>query len=198
MSLSDYDGQKAAVASIQRRLDGQLDTIRNTRSYSDAGRKAEMAKAVLAARAQVEGLKSEFAAERETRRKNLERIAFGIIGEPSAFDLMAARDAQDRAAKISTAEDAKAMLHRANQSNDESLAKAVAQAAFNKGWTEVANDYADMWGKRGALDLLADTNAGPRTTLADTTVFRIRNPAELGLGLESDSTLNNLVKDAAG
>lgn len=89
MSLRDYFGKKAAVASIQRRLDEQLDTIRNTGSYSDAGRKAEMAKAVLAARAQVEKL-SEFVAERETRRKNLERIAFGIIGEPSAFDLMAA------------------------------------------------------------------------------------------------------------
>ena len=198
MSLEDYDDKKAAVARIQRRLDEQLDTIRNTRSYSDKGRKAEMAKAVLAARAQVEELRSGFVAERETRRKNLERIAFGIIGEPSAFDLMAARDAQDRAAKISTAEDAKAMLHRANQSNDESLAKAVAQAAFNKGWTEVANNFADMWDKRGALDLLGDTNAGRNTTLADATVFRIRNPAELGLGLESESTLNNLVKDAAG
>ena len=44
------------------------------------------------------------------------------------------------------------------------------------------------------LDLLADTNAGPRTTLADSTVFRIRNPAELGLGFESESTLENLVK----
>ena len=64
--LSDYDGQKAAVARIQRRLDGQLDTIRNTRAYSDTGRKTEMAKAVLAARAQVEKLKSEFVAERET------------------------------------------------------------------------------------------------------------------------------------
>ena len=70
-----------------------------------------MAKAVLAARAQVEKLRSEFVAERETRRRNLERIAFGIVGEPTAFDqptafdLMAMRDAQDRAAKISTAED---------------------------------------------------------------------------------------------
>lgn len=64
-----------------------------------------MAKAVLAARAQVEKLRSEFVAERETRRRNLERIAFGIVGEPTAFDLMAMRDVQDRAAKISTAED---------------------------------------------------------------------------------------------
>ena len=64
-----------------------------------------MAKAVLASRAQVEKLRSEFVAERETRRRNLERIAFGIVGEPTAFDLMAMRDAQDRAAKISTAED---------------------------------------------------------------------------------------------
>ena len=61
-----------------------------------------MAKAVLAARAQVEKLRSEFVAERETRRRNLERIAFGIVGEPTDDGT---RDAQDRAAKISTAED---------------------------------------------------------------------------------------------
>ena len=197
MSLSDYDGQKAAVASIQRRLDGQLDTIRNTRSYSDAGRKAEMAKAVLAARAQVERLKSEFAAERETRRDNLHRIIFGSPSGASASELIANRDAQDRAAQVSTPEDAKAMLRRANQNGDESLARAVAESAFHRGWAEVAQDYADQVGKRGALEMLADTNVGPRTTLADSTVFRIRNPAELGLGLESESTLDNLAKGVA-
>ena len=74
----------------------------------------------------------------------------------------------------------------------------MAESAFHRGWAEVARDYADQVGKRGTLDLLADTNAGRNTTLADAAVFRIRNPAELGLGLESESTLNNLVKDAAG
>ena len=133
MSLSDYDGQKAAVASIQRRLDGQLDTIRNTRSYSDAGRKAEMAKAVLAARAQVERLKSEFAAERETRRDNLHRIIFGSPSGASASEMIANRDARDRAAQISTPEDAKEMLRRANQNGDESLARRWRRVLFIEG-----------------------------------------------------------------
>ena len=49
-SLLAYEpGEKTAVAGIQRCLDGQLDSIRSNRSYSDTGRKTEMAKAVLAA-----------------------------------------------------------------------------------------------------------------------------------------------------
>ena len=52
-ALSDDAGQKAAVAGSQRCVDEQLDSIRSNHSYSDTGRKTEMAKAVLASRAQV-------------------------------------------------------------------------------------------------------------------------------------------------
>ena len=180
----DYDGKKAAVASIQRRLDGQLDAIRSTRSYSDAGRKAEMAKAVLAARAQVEKLRREFVAERETRRKNLDRIVVRNHRRAKAFDLIATRDAQDRAAKISTAEDAKAMLHRANQSDDESLAKAVAQAAFNKGWTEVANNFADMWASA------EPSTCSPTPTLGRARLWPTPRSSESGTPQNSDSGWN--------
>jgi hypothetical protein len=60
MAISDYDGKKAAVATIQRQMDQQLDVIRRNNSYSDAGRRTEMAKAVLDARAVVDKMKSEF------------------------------------------------------------------------------------------------------------------------------------------
>ena len=198
MSLSDYDDQKAAVARIQRRLDEQLDTIRNTRSYSDAGRKAEMAKAVLAARAQVEKLRSEFVAERETRRDNLHRIIFGSPSGASASELIANRDAQDRAAQISTPEDAKAMLHRANQTNDESLARAVARVLFIEGGQRWLRTTQTRWASAEPSTCSPTPTPARAPRLADATVFRIRNPAELGLGLESESTLNNLVKDAVG
>jgi hypothetical protein len=184
MAISDYDGKKAAVASIQRQLDEQLDTIRRNRSYSDAGRKTEMAKAVVAARAHVDKMRSDFIAERETRRQNLGRIVFGNSGA-EASELIADRDAQDRAAQIPGPEDAKAMLHRANQNGDDSLARAVAEAAFRRGWLEVSQDYADQAGKRTALDMLIDTNTGPRTKLADSVVFRLRNPEELASATES-------------
>jgi hypothetical protein len=192
MAISDYDGKKAAVASIQSQLNEQLDAIRRNRSYSDAGRKTEMAKAVLAARAHVDKMKSDFVAERKTRSQNLYRIVFGNFSGGEASEVIAHRDAQDRAARIPGPEDAKAMLHRANQNGDDSLARAVAEAAFRRGWLEVSQDYADQAGKRSALDLLMETNSGPRTTLADSVVFRVRNPEELGTATEP--TLRDLAQ----
>jgi hypothetical protein len=191
MALSDYDAPKASIASIQRRLNETVEGIRANRSFTPQGRKVEMAKAVLTARNQTEKLKAEFVAAREARRTNLERIVFGIVGEPTASDLIAHRDAQDRAASLTGSDEAAAVLRRANQSNDESLAKAVAQAAFQRGWTEVANNYADMWDKRACLDMLTDTHAGPNTVTADAVTFRIRAPEELG-PLPGDSDLENL------
>jgi hypothetical protein len=185
MPISDYYGKKAAVATIQRQVDEQLDVIRRNKSYSDEGRNAEMAKVLFAARARVAEMKSEVAADRETRRNNLHRIVFGVVGQPSAFDLIATRDAQDRASRISTIDEAMAMLHRANQTGDETLAKATAEQAFDKGWTDVANKYADATGKRGALDRLAEANEGRYTRLADAIVFQIRNPKELASATES-------------
>jgi hypothetical protein len=44
MPLSDYDGQKAAVADIHHGFDEQLNNIRSNRSDSDAGRKTEVRK----------------------------------------------------------------------------------------------------------------------------------------------------------
>lgn len=90
------------------------------------------------------------------------------------------------------ADDATAMLRRANQHGDESLAVAVAGAAFQRGSIGVAQEYADQAGKRGALDLLIDATPGRFTNLADSTVFRIRNPEELSTAAEP--TLRDLAQ----
>lgn len=120
----------------------------------------------------------DFVAERETRRQNLSRIVFGVVGQSSAFDSIAMRDAQDRASTLSTIDEATAMLHRANHTGDEMLAKATAHSAFDLGWTGVANQYADATGKREALDCLTEANEGRYSRLVDSMVFGVRNPAE--------------------
>jgi hypothetical protein len=151
-----------------------------------------MAKAVLAARGHVGEMRSDFVAQRETRNQNLHRIVFGTVSGGEASELIANRDAQDRAAQLATAEDAKAMLRRADQNGDNSLGRAVAEAAYRRGWLEISQDYADQAGKRGALDLLIETDTGPCTTLADSAVFRVRSPHELGTA--SESTLRDLAQ----
>jgi hypothetical protein len=192
MGISEYDGPTARVDSIQRQLDEHLDAIRGQRSFSDAGRKTEMAKSVLAARAHVEEMKSEFVAEREARREGLSRIVFGNTYELEGSDVIVNRDAQDRAAQLATADDAKAMLRRATQNGDDSLARAVAEAAFNHKWFEVAQDYAEQTGKEGALDLLVEAQNQPHAKLGDAVVFRIKNPEELSDA--SEPMLRNLAQ----
>ena len=196
MALSDYDPQKAAVSRVQSRLDEKLEAIRSIRGYSEAGRKTEMAKAVVAARAEVENMKEQFVAERNTRRDDLHRSLFGASGRASASELIADRDAQDRATQLDSSEAAAAMLARANRNGDGSLCKAVAEHAFQHGWAEVAQDYADQAEKRSTLNELTDSNIGPRTMLADSVIFRVRPPAELGLGLDPEALVANLAKDA--
>ena len=196
MALSDYDPQKAAVSRVQSRLDEKIEAIRSIRGYSEAGRKTEMAQAVVAARAEVEAMKKEFVAERNTRRDDLHRSLFGASGRASASELIADRDAQDRAAQLDSPDAAATMLARANRNGDGSLARATAEHAFQRGWSEIAQDYADQAEKRSTLDMLNDTNAGPRTVLADSVIFRVRPPSELGLGLDPEAVVANLAKDA--
>jgi hypothetical protein len=192
MGISEYEGPTARVASIQRQLDQDLDAIRGQRSFSNAGRKAEMAKSVLAARSSVEKMKAQFVAEREARQKGLSKIVFGNARELEGADVIAGRDAQDRAARLTTPDEATAMLRRASQSGDDSLARAVAEAAFNNGWREVAQDYAQQTGKAGALDMLVEAQNHPHTKLGDAVVFRIKNPEELSDA--SEPMLRNLAQ----
>ena len=69
---------------------------------------AKHGKRYLEAREKIIKMKADFVGERERRRTNLERIAFGIVGDATPADLMAHRDAQDRAARIDSEEEAAA------------------------------------------------------------------------------------------
>jgi hypothetical protein len=73
----------------------------------------------------------------------------GIAGDQVAA-ATSLRDAQDRASQLDDPEDAAAMMTRALQSNDELMARAVLQAAYNQAqspfggaWAPVVQQYAD-------------------------------------------------------
>ncbi|MCZ8380352.1 hypothetical protein O6P37_15900 [Mycobacterium sp. CPCC 205372] len=185
MQNTEYEEPAIAVAAIQRELDRQVDAIRSQRSFSDAGRKTELAKSVLAARERVQQMRSDFASEREQRREDLLRYLFNDSYLLDGSDLIAHRDAQDRADQLTTSDEAMAMLNRANLHSDDSLASAVAEAAFNKGWTEVCERYATLTGKASALRELVGSHIGRHNSLADSVVFRIRNPKELSTANEA-------------
>lgn len=181
------------MAAIQARLTNRTEEIRNSRRYSDQGKRTELAKLVREARTQRDELKKTYIAERETRRETLQRILFGIPGEATAEQLMIMRDSRDRAMKLKGPDDAATHLSLALQAGDRYLAQAIAMVATDKGWHEVIDTYADRApaGTRASLEELADIHTGPRTSSVDNIVFRLREPEELR-SFKSDSDLERL------
>jgi len=64
MALSDYLAARAKVADIQQRLNAAIGDIRANESFSEQGRRQEMAKVALKAKQDAEALKERFVAER--------------------------------------------------------------------------------------------------------------------------------------
>jgi hypothetical protein len=105
--------------------------------------------------------------------------------------LIAIRDAQDRAEKITSEDDATAMLHRATQTNDATLASAIGLRAYNRGWTDVATSWANAWDKTVFMDAFSAVPGGKNTAMADAAIFRVAHPQELA-GMVGDVDLENL------
>jgi hypothetical protein len=182
MALKHYEESRGKVSRIQLRLNQAIEDIRSNQAYSPEGRRGEMAKATLEASKEAQALKAEFVAARESRRESLEKRLFGLLGSPTATELMVMRDSGDRAATLESAEDAQLKLKLANQAGDTFMAKAIAQVAATKGWGEVVETYAAIapLGTRAGLEELAAIPAGPRTNIGDAATFSIRPPQELG------------------
>lgn len=174
---------RTEIARIQSRLNDNVAAIRNSRDYTDRGKRAEIDRLVREARTQADKLKTEHITKRESRRATLEKIIFGIPGEPTADQIIIQRDSRDRAAKIKMPADARKQLTAAQRSGDHAMAQAIALVASQNGWREILDAYAEQApaGTRASLDELAELPSGPRTTFSDNAVFTIREPADHGV-----------------
>jgi hypothetical protein len=168
------------VAGLQRQLDQTVAGIRSNKSLNHAGRRREIARATLEARKQAAKHKAEFVAERERQRDAMARIAFGSYTDNNGSDLIAARDARDRADGLETPEAAQKMLDAAFLNSDEPLAKAVAAKAYSRGRRDVFDRYGSMFDRQHFIDKLDELPSGPNTSTADNIMFHIRAPREVG------------------
>jgi hypothetical protein len=122
----------------------------------------------------------------------------GIAGDQVAAAL-SLRDAADRAYQLDNPEDAAAMMTRALQSNDELMARAVLQAAYNlaqspigTAWVPVVQQYADArpLAETKIDELFAITR--PPATAAEMIAFTLPNVAGLP---ENDYQLQQIADD---
>lgn len=181
MGLQQYDEVKQKVAAIQQRLDNAVREIRDNQSFSESGRRGEMAQAVLQAKKDADSLRDKFIAARSMRRESLQKSLFGDLSTASALDVSNMRDADDRAERLETVDAAQSLLERARDRGDGVLARAVARHAFNRGWRDVIDTYGEQAGTftRDQLAELSDIPSGHRTNMADDVIFRVRSPQEI-------------------
>jgi len=124
--------------------------------------------------------------------RRLTQTAFGIDDlAGNAVDRAAAsvsyRDAQDRVAKLEQPNEAAALLERAENSNDELLARAIAQRAFEQrsfdpSWSDLLDEYLATRPKaQAAVGALLAGSAAPQ--IRDLFAWVLPVPSELaGLG----------------
>lgn len=179
------------MSRIRASLDNQVSQIRESRTLSDHGRKLEMAKALGEHRKKAAGLREQFGAEAKARRKELHQRLFGL---PSGGDVLAFRDAADRADQLSKAEDAQKMLERAELAGDSLLVRAITGRAHERGWHEVTqNHFADT----PLADNLAELEnlRGGSNSIGEAALFGLFPPSEIGT-LTSDRRVEDFIANA--
>jgi hypothetical protein len=199
MAIDHYEESRTRIRSIQTGLDRTVESLRANTSLSEQGRRIEMAKALVDARKKVDRVKTEAVTARKQRRDELTRFLFGHASGEG--DILAMRDARDRAAKLESADAAGSALRQAQLAGDRSLVKAITHAAVDNGWHGVVDDYVAGLGPEEvtpvalSLQSLAAIPHGRNTDTADAAVFRVTSPRELFSYREGD--LEQLAKDAA-
>jgi len=143
----------AAADALRESHEAAAGRIRARPELSDRGRQMLLARNYLDAKSQMSDLEQTAHADDTVQRAQTERSVFGTSGLPGDAATLAVsyRDAQDRAAVLTSPADAAALLARATRSNDEPLARAVAahshdQAStalggLDSGWTDVVDTY---------------------------------------------------------
>jgi hypothetical protein len=147
MSLAQLESQiddlRAQAASIQKRSARANDSLANDNTLSEIGRQAKRDAERDRMRDQLRGLRKRETELIDAKKQILEKRLFGLSSVTSSdpAQVLLYRDSQDRAARLTQAEEATQVLAAALRSDDKILAAAVLGRALDAGWTSIVNDY---------------------------------------------------------
>jgi hypothetical protein len=137
MSIAHVDAQldtiRAEAQSAQDRLTRSIQEISGDRSLSDEGKQEGIAQWKSASKETLDGLRNKELAIVNAAIADREKLIDSKMGN-TATDLIAFRDAQDRAERIDSAADAQRVLERALRTDDSSLASAIFRRSLEAGW----------------------------------------------------------------
>src|SRR3954453_24134748 len=132
--MADTTPERDKAWRIHERYAEATKRIKDDKDLADEGRHRRLADEWAQARKALEGLRDAEGTQLVKRQQELERRLFGsgLGGLDAATSAISARDAQDRAERLTTPQEAASLLHRAEQNGDQALARAVAQHAARR------------------------------------------------------------------
>jgi len=137
MSIAQVDSQldaiRAEAKQVQESHSRTIKEINGDRSLSDEGKQTETAQWKAATKERIDALRNKELAVVDAAIVDRERLIDSKMGN-TASDIIAFRDAQDRADRIENADEAQRVLERALRTSDASLAGAVFRRSLSAGW----------------------------------------------------------------
>ncbi|MGO4205188.1 hypothetical protein AB4Z09_26325 [Rhodococcus sp. TAF43] len=163
------------VDSIKASHKAQLEAIRKDPRLTAEGKRSELAKAHVASRDQMNELRTQFKTGLAADKLRIQRRLFGsVTADPT--DIVSARDAHERASRISSQQDAITLLERAQITGDTALSRAIFHQAARHNWNEAITTHAET--SPGAADGLKELRDLPEGDMTENLAFALPLPNE--------------------
>jgi hypothetical protein len=154
--------ERAKADRIRTGLTAEIAHIQSRRNLTAEGKRARLARAVVKAQDQLSQLRADEAKRVAARRDELHKDLFGAVS-PDDSRVISIRDAADRAARVTNANEAAELMNRAEQNGDHVLLKALARECAQRstnpletGWRNLFDQWAqDQPGGTNTVDELS-------------------------------------------
>ncbi|RAU98774.1 hypothetical protein DQP58_04795 [Mycobacterium colombiense] len=147
MSLAQLESQiddlRKQAANIQSRWARTADLLDADNTLTDTGKRAKLDSEHAQVSAKLSDLRKKEKELITGKRQSLEKSLFGLSSLTSSDpgQVIAYRDAQDRAARLTQADEAGEVFAAAIRSDDKTLAAAILGRALDAGWSGIVAEY---------------------------------------------------------
>jgi hypothetical protein len=147
MSLTQLESQiddlRKQAEGIQSRWARSIDLLDTDNTLTDTGKRAKLDNEHAQVSAKLSDLRKKEKQLIADKRQSLEKSLFGLTSVTSSDpgQIIAYRDAQDRAARLTQADEASQVFAAAIRSDDNTLAAAILGRALESGWDSIIAEY---------------------------------------------------------
>jgi hypothetical protein len=147
-----------SATEVRNQYDREAAAVRANRDLSDEGKDRALRELHADAKERMATLRARHEAEEADEAERLHRKAFGARRPPGGggdATTITIRDAMDRAAGLRDQDHARSLLEQSKLAGDKSLARALAGAAWQRGWAGALERYVELFPEeRESVDAL--------------------------------------------